>query len=157
MHAVRDWHEAQDLVQQTFERMLSKRQAGRHIENVRALLYQIARNLLVDRHRHLSVRLHEGEEALLDYAALPACQPEMVYAGMQRVRILIATIEALPPRCRTAFVRHRIDGLSHAEVAEEMGISLNMVERHVMLAVAACRKALDEEARRKQAGPEAMA
>jgi len=144
VRSVRDVHEAQDLVQQTFERMLSKENAGHKAEHPRALLYEIARNLLVDRHRHLSVRLHDNDDALHNYPALPACEPEIAYAGMQRVQQLIATIEALPPRCREAFVRHRIDGLSHAEVAAEMAISLNMVERHIMLAVATCRKALGD-------------
>lgn len=145
-HAVRDGHEAQDLVQNTFERLLSAQHAGQHSGNPRAMLYQIARNLLVDRHRHLRVRQHDSDEILQQQAALPSCEPDKVLAGMQRLRLLADAIEALPPRCRAAFVRHRIDGLSHAEVAAEMGISLNMVERHVMLAVAACRKALADDA-----------
>lgn len=144
-HAVRDGHEAQDLVQNAFERLLSAQHAGQRTDNPRAMLYRIARNLLVDRHRHLRVRQHDGDEVLQQQAALPSCEPETVVAGMQRLRLLADAIEALPPRCRAAFVRHRIDGLSHAEVAAEMGISLNMVERHVMLAVAACRKALADE------------
>lgn len=154
VRSVRDVHEAQDLVQQTFERMLSTEQAGRKAGQPRALLYEIARNLLVDRHRHLSVRLHDSDDALHDHPALPGCEPETVYAGMQRVQLLVATIEGLPPRCRAAFVRHRIDGLSHAEVAAEMGISLNMVERHIMLAVATCRKALGDGAQLRRPAPQ---
>lgn len=153
VRSVRDVHEAQDLVQQTFERMLSAGLAGRQAEQPRALMYQIARNLLVDRHRHLSVRLHDSDDALHHHPALPACEPEAMYAGMQRVQLLVATIEALPPRCRAAFVRHRIDGLSHAEVAAEMGISLNMVERHIMLAVATCRKALGDSPQARRPAP----
>ena len=144
-HAVRDGHEAQDLVQNAFERLLSAQHAGQRTDNPRAMLYQIARNLLVDRHRHLRVRQHDGDEVLQQQAAVSSCEPDTVLAGMQRLRLLADAIEALPPRCRAAFVRHRIDGLSHADVAAEMGISVNMVERHVMLAVAACRKALAED------------
>lgn len=155
VRSVRDVHEAQDLVQQTFERMLAKQHAGSRAEHPRALLYEIARNLLIDRHRHLSVRLHDSDEALHHHPALPACEPETIYAGMQRVQLLIATIEALPPRCREAFVRHRIDGQSHAEVAAQMGISVNMVERHIMLAVATCRKALGDGALAAAARPAA--
>lgn len=142
--AVRDSHEAQDLVQQTFERMLARRHT--QVGNARALLYQIARNLLVDRHRYLRLRLHDGEAALDELPAAPSSEPETVYAAAQRARLLVATIDALPPRCREAFVRHRIDGLPHAAVAAEMGISVNMVERHIMLAVAHCRKALRADA-----------
>ncbi|MFT3719536.1 RNA polymerase sigma factor [Pseudorhodoferax sp.] len=149
-HAVKDPHEAQDLVQETFDRVLARMAAGQPVQNLRALLYAVARNLLIDRHRQLQVRGHAGDEALAELPAPPADQPEARYAGRQRMRLLVHTIENLPLRCREAFVLHRIDGLPQAEVAARMGVSLNMVERHVMLAVAACRKALGDERPRRE-------
>lgn len=146
LRAVRDRDEAQDLTQQVFERVLALQHGGGQVDAMRALLYQAARNLLVDRYRQQLVRAHVGEEALQDLPGPPGAEPEAVYAAMQRVRRVALAIEALPPRCRQAFVRHKIDGLSHADVATEMQIGLNMVERHIMLAVALCRKALAEPA-----------
>ena len=147
---VKDPHEAQDLVQETYGRVLAKVAAGERIENPRGLLYEIARNLLIDRHRQLVVRNHTSEEALADMHAPPSHEPEACYAGLQRVRLLEQAIENLPLRCRQAFVLHKLDGLPQAEVAIRMGVSLNMVERHIMLAVAACRKALgDAQPRRR--------
>lgn len=146
IHEVKDVHEAQDLVQQTFERVLERRYTGDQVANARALLFEVGRNLLIDRHRQSKLRRHESDEGLVDLSGPAAAEPESVYAGNQRVVLLVATIEALPPRCRKAFVLHKIEGLSHADVAREMGITLNMVERHVMLAVAACRKALGDTA-----------
>ena len=149
MHEIKDVHESQDLVQQTFERVLARRYACDQVTQGRALLFEVARNLLIDRHRQAQVRRHESDDVLLDHSGPAAAEPEAVYAGHQRVVLLVAAIEALPPRCRKAFILHKIDGLSHAEVACEMGVSLNMVERHVMLAVAACRKALGDVPARK--------
>lgn len=151
MREVKDPHEAQDLVQQTFERMLARMRSGEPVENARALLFEIARNLLIDRHRHLKVRQHDSDDQLLDMAGPSAHEPEAIYAGMQRARTLVATIERLPPRCRMAFVLHKIEGQSHAEVAATMGVSVNAVERHIMLAVAACRQALGEAIKRTPA------
>jgi RNA polymerase sigma-70 factor (ECF subfamily) len=151
MHAVKDVHEAQDLVQQTFERVLERDYAADQVVNERALLFEVGRNLLVDRHRQLQLRRHESDEVLLDHSGPVAAEPEAVYAGNQRVGLLVDAIEALPPRCRRAFILHKIDGLSHAEVAREMDITLNMVERHIMLAVAGCRKALGDLAPKRQA------
>lgn len=152
-HSVKDVHEAQDLTQQTVQRVLERRYAGGEVENVRALLYEVARNLLIDRHRQLQLRRHESDDVLLDHAAPAACEPEVVYAGQQRVQLLVSTIEALPPRCRQAFILHKIEGLPQAEVAHTMGVSLNMVERHIMLAVATCRKALNNAAPEREAQP----
>ena len=52
-------------------------------------------------------------------------------------------IEALPPRCREAFVLNRFEGLSHQEVAERMGISVRTVEMQLRIAMAACWDCLE--------------
>lgn len=144
VNAVRDAHEAQDLAQQTMARMLERGYQAQQVGNERALMFEVARNLLIDRFRQQQLRRHEGDEALRDHPAPPSADPEAVYAGHQRLRLMIAAIEGLPARCRQAFMLHKIEGLPQAEVALQMGISLNMVERHIMLAVATCRKALGD-------------
>ena len=143
VRAVHDRHEAQDLVQEAYSRLLS-RFGQRPIDNPRALLYEIARNLLIDRHRQRLVRQHESDQVLAEHRAPASTEPEAIMAGRQRLEVLLAAIEALPPRCREAFVQHKIDGLPQAVVAERMGVSRNMVERHIMLGVAACRRALGQ-------------
>lgn len=140
---VKDRDGAADIVQEAYARVLGVQQAGQPIREPRALLYRTARNLLIDRQRHQALRAPEDPQALDDMPAPVAQQPEEAYAAQQRVNRLVAAIEGLPPRCREAFVLHKLDGLSHAEVAAQMGISRNMVERHVMLAVLACRKSRD--------------
>ncbi len=154
--AVRDPHEAQDLVQDSFGRVLAKVDRGERIDDLRGLLYEIARNLLIDRHRMRQVRDHVQDAALVDLPGPAADDPAVRYAGQQRLHLLVRTIEALPPRCRQAFVLHKIDGLPQMQIAEQMGVSLNMVERHIMLAVAACRKALGEERARRGGAPVAL-
>ena len=64
---------------------------------------------------------------------------EDVLAQRQRVRLLAEVIDELPPRQREVFLMHKFDGLSHAEIAEKLGISRSMVEKHVMRALAFCR------------------
>lgn len=147
---VKDACEAQDLVQETFSRVLAKVAAGEQVDDVRSLLYKVARHLLIDRHRHSEVRDHVSDEVLTEMAAPVSDEPEARFAGQQRVRLLVRAIESLPNRCREAFVLVHLDGLPQTEVAARMGVSRNMVERHLMLAMAACRKALgDDRPRRK--------
>ena len=142
---VKDTHDAQDLVHETYGRVLAKVAAGDRIEDLRGLLYEIARNLLIDRHRQLLVRKHSSDEVLAGMHAPASLEPDACYAGQQRVRLLERAIESLPLRCRQAIVLHKLDGLPQAEVAARMGVSINMVERHIMLALASCRKALGDE------------
>ena len=48
----------------------------------------------------------------------------------------------MPPRRRDVFVLYRFAGLTQAEIAGRLGISTSMVERHLMKAMAECRRRL---------------
>ncbi|WP_328824783.1 sigma-70 family RNA polymerase sigma factor [Uliginosibacterium aquaticum] len=139
---VSDRDTAADLAQESFLRVLSVQGSGQAILDVRALLYRTARNLIVDFHRRDAVRRHEPLDALPEEFHPPAprhLQPEEVLASQQIIRAYVATIEALPPRCREAFVLSILEGLSHAQIAQHMGVSVSMVEKHVVRAMVACK------------------
>ena len=142
---LKDRHAADDVVQEAFTRVLALRHAGRPIEKLRAVLHRTAYNLVIDASRRRKVRNHEDLDAQAEDTlhAARSTQPEERLCAAQRAAAMLATIEALPPRCREAFVLYKIDGLSQAEVARQMGISVNMVERHVMRGMDACRACRD--------------
>lgn len=133
-----DREHAEDLAQETFIRALTVTQP---VRSHRSLLYRIARNLLVDHYRRPDISSSDVcEETDGDYFAAPSyLQPYEVIEENQYTELMTNTIEALPPRCREAFILHRFDGLSQKEVARHMGISINMVEKHIIRAMMACR------------------
>lgn len=142
---IRDRDAAADLVQEAYARVAAVLRSGEAIAEPRAFLYRTARNLIVDRHRRREVR---GENQADDDTALapaeampapPAFEPETALSASRNAQALLDTIAALPLRCREAFILHKFDGLSQAEVAARMGISVKMVERHVKLALKACQ------------------
>jgi RNA polymerase sigma factor (sigma-70 family) len=145
-----DRDSAADVAQESYVRALTLQQSGELIADPRAMLYRIARNLVVDRHRHDRVRDHDDIDALAEteQPQAPAhWQPEEALAAAQTSRAYVAAIESLPPRCREAFILHVCDELSQAQVAERMGISRSMVEKHIvrgMLACRQCRRRLDD-------------
>jgi RNA polymerase sigma factor (sigma-70 family) len=139
---VRDRDTAADLVQESFLRVLSAQSSGQAVLDMRALLYRVARNLVVDQHRRSEVRRHDDLDALPESQHPPASQhlqPEEFMASKQVIHAYVATIEALPERCREAFVLHVFDECSHAQIAQHMGISISMVEKHIVRAMVACK------------------
>lgn len=140
---VRDRDTAADLAQESYVRVLSAQSAGQAVRDMRALLYRTARNLVIDQHRRAVVRRHEGLDSLPpDQQPLAPhyLQPEEVLASQQVVRAYMDTIAALPPRCREAFVLYVFDELGHAQIALQMGISVSMVEKHVVRGMVACKQ-----------------
>lgn len=140
---VHDRDTAADLAQESYARVLAAQQAGPPVLDARALLYRTARNLVTDQHRRAEVRRHENLDTVTepDEQCAPAhLQPEEALASRQTVHAYAQVIENLPPRCREAFVLHIIEGLPQAEIARQMGISVSMVEKHVIRGTLACRR-----------------
>jgi len=62
---------------------------------------------------------------------------------MQQVERLRVAIDQLPSRCRQVFLLHRLHDMTQEEIAEALGISRNMVARHVMRAMQTLRPVLE--------------
>ena len=60
----------------------------------------------------------------------------------EKVRRLAAAVEGMPLRCRQVFVLIKLDDLSVPETAVRLGISQDMVRKHVRHALQICRRSL---------------
>ncbi|HEY8615963.1 RNA polymerase sigma factor [Phenylobacterium sp.] len=134
---------AEDLVQDLYLKVAG-RSEGDAADNPTALLYRMAFNLMLDRARgdqraaaregawrqatHVSLGGEDVvDEPLADEAA----------ASRQRLRQLVAAVAELPPQMQRAFRLHKLQGFSHAETAQAMGISVKSVEKHISAALKA--------------------
>ena len=138
---------AADVAQEAYLRLL-RFAPRRAIEDARAYLFQVAANAAYDR-----LARQRTQDGLLDAEAsaeaVPSSDPdvEATAAARERLFLVAKAVEELPPRCRQVFLMSRLDGLPHSEIAERLGISRNMVEKHVIKAMLHCRlrlKALSE-------------
>jgi RNA polymerase sigma-70 factor (ECF subfamily) len=128
---------AEDLTQDLYLK-LSVMDAIEDVQNPMALLYRMGANLMLDRLRR-ERRSAAREDAWLKIARTTVGGEDVVdqppadeaLAGRQRLAQLIAGLDGLPPRMRQAFRLHKLEGLSHAETARAMGVSISAVEKHV--------------------------
>lgn len=137
---------AADLAQETFFRMMKYRDAA-DIEDRRLMLFRIANNLITEYHR-TSQRHHASDHFPFDeMRPLQAEQPsvEAIVDSRKAIDILLKrTIVDLPPKCRLAFMLSRFDGLNYSQIADRMGVSVKMVEKHITKALLACRAAVGD-------------
>ena len=147
-HKVRDRDVASDLAQESYARVYAAERSGTRVRDPRALLYRTARNLLTDRYRRDASAAHILEagspEADPDAQQGPAVhEPEAALATRQRFERIAQVVDGLPPRCREAFILVKFDGLTHAETAQRMGISVKTVEMQIQIALRACWDCMD--------------
>lgn len=134
-HRLGDGHTASDLVQDAFVNVLER--PDTRIHDIRAYLYAIARNLLIN-HRKQEARRRTESVAPDAFAQMAADQPspeDVVDSRLQLERIY-ALVRELPGRTQEIFILNRIDGLTHAQVARQLGISESSVQKHLALAIA---------------------
>jgi RNA polymerase sigma factor (sigma-70 family) len=132
---------AEDLAQELY-RKIASRDLAIATENPVALIYRIATNVMLDRARgdaravardaawRQSAHVTLGGEDVAEET--PA---DEAVASRQRLRLLVEAVVDLPPQMQRAFRLHKLEGLSHAETARLMGISVKSVEKHISAAL----------------------
>ena len=129
---------AEDVAHDAYLRVLERTGNGQ-IEHPRAFLYRTALNLLVDRHRRHVVRQAEPLEILDsdDCWHVPALTQDLQLS--QRLALMQRALDELTGPCRESFLLRKIEGLSHLQIAERLGISRSLVEKHIVNAMKHCR------------------
>ncbi|MDZ7855904.1 sigma-70 family RNA polymerase sigma factor [Sphaerotilus sp.] len=132
--------EARDLAHDTWLRLAEHERAPGATApgNTRAYLFTVAHHLALDHLRRN--RLQRGEASGLDKVA-PDVADSVMYR--QAVQTVEAALQELPARARDVFLQHRLMGVGQAELAERHGLSRNMIERDVMLAMDCVQVAME--------------
>ncbi|HEY2743481.1 MAG TPA: RNA polymerase sigma factor [Polyangia bacterium] len=136
-------HDAQDLVQQTFERALRLRPERRPRQNRRAWLFTVLRHLFVDAHRRQASGPRRVE---VDLGGVPAVEREPPPPAWQElskhdVREALALLDE--PFAET-FCLHALEGRSYADIARELGVPVNTVGTRILRARKKLRRVLSE-------------
>ena len=143
--------EAEDVAQEAYLRLMKVE----HLEELaspRGYLFRTAANLAVDRIRQRTRLARQRQQVALQArseqggpGSPDAASPESEFQARERVDQAAEVLRRLPEKCRCAFILHRIQGLSHAEIGRELGVSRKMVEKYVSRALGRLRKRLRPE------------
>ena len=129
-------HGAADLAQDTFVRVL----AAREIEQVaepRAFLTTLAKRVLFSHWRRRELE-QAYLQALAESPQATAPSPEELAVLHEALQAIDQRLSGLPAKVKQAFLLHRLDGLTHVQIAQEMRISVASVERYMKQAYLHC-------------------
>ncbi|KQY89804.1 hypothetical protein ASD25_04555 [Brevundimonas sp. Root1423] len=134
LRRVRNYAEAEDLTQEVFVRLLGsdvpEAAPGRYI-------FQIARNLLVDRARRAGVRRRYLETVgTSEDDGIDPLDPLRLALGRDELARFGSALEALPGRTRAIFILYRIEQVGQDAIARAFGISRSAVKKQVASAMA---------------------
>lgn len=132
--------DADDLVQEVFLRVARQGEAEA-IETRSRYLFAAASNVLRDETRREAVR----RNVALGLADTVAGQdqapcPERILSGRQRVDNVLKSLRDLPERTRMVLMLSRFEEMTYPAIANQLGISVSAVEKHIMKALAHLRK-----------------
>jgi RNA polymerase sigma factor (sigma-70 family) len=140
---VKNRNEAEDLTQEVFIRLLNHpdKNNGRTLDGY---VFTIAANLLRDRAKSAAAaydRQAQSLDLLAEKDAISANlvegrNPERVLVGRQTVQDVLDALAELGERTRDVFILARLENVQHREIAAIYGISVSMVEKLMMKAMA---------------------
>ncbi len=132
---------AEDVVQDIYLKLCGLDPA-QLVQNDVAFLYRLGSNVMLDRlrsQRRAAARdgawradrgtLFKGQEIVDEPPAAEAL------AERQRFGLMLAALEELPPAHRQAFRLHKLEGMSQADTAKALGVSLSSVEKYLRAAL----------------------
>ncbi|MET0940546.1 MAG: sigma-70 family RNA polymerase sigma factor [Mesorhizobium sp.] len=143
---LRDRDAADDLVQDSLERALTRLDNWRTGENPRRWLFTIMHHLFVDQMRKVSRR---GKDSALPQEAAEAIAIPAPQHDSFAVRDILDALDAISPERRAAITLVAVEGFSYAEAANILGIPAGTLMSRIARGRDDLRALLDDAARRR--------
>jgi RNA polymerase sigma factor (sigma-70 family) len=120
-----------DVLQESYLRVWKAR-AAHPIQSAKSFLFRVARNVALDwvRHRRASPIDCVDELSALDVGDDQRGEADAVCMN-ERIALLAAAIDTLPPRCREIVIFCKLQGRTYREAAAHFDLSEKTVAEHV--------------------------
>ncbi|WP_407977190.1 RNA polymerase sigma factor [Brucella pseudogrignonensis] len=140
---------AADAVQEAFIRLL--RSPGNDIRDLKSYVQRTAETVAIDVHRveRRAAAVIDPNALIDDSYADPQPLADAFMISREEALALNAALLELPARCREVLILHKFEGLSYAEIADQLGIAKNTVMVHMVKALGCLRSRLRENNARR--------
>ncbi|GGB00928.1 RNA polymerase sigma factor [Puia dinghuensis] len=133
--------EAEEVTQDIFLKVWNSRDRLGQIGNFENWLFIIARNTIITAFRKKLNRPTFLQDQEIEEHAL---RPDHWAEGRQHYQVLLTGISLLPEKRREVFRMSRLEGLTHEQIAERLGIHKDTVAQYIVKAVTFLRGYLQE-------------
>ena len=127
-----------DIAQETFLKAVAAEKRS-PVRKPEAFLMTVARSVALTA---LSKKTREIADIVEDCASLEVSEDEpdaeTQLIARERFAVFCDAVATLSPQVRKAFLLRKVKGLSHKEIASEMGISVSTVEKHLIAGLKRC-------------------
>lgn len=125
-------HEIDDISQEVYRRMLESASVPGEIRSMKAYVFRLGRNIVVDGIRHNKcVAGHESSAIASPHNASTTGGPDEDLDA-ERIRYqLLRAFRSLPYPTRRVLWRRKVRGQSQQEIAERLGITVHAVEAYL--------------------------
>lgn len=120
---------AEEIVQNTMVWLWENRFSLRGELSLKSLLFTIVRNKALDNKAHLRIK-EKVHQKILSKNENKFNDPNF-YIGKELYTLFADALDKLPEKYRVSFEMSRIEGKTHAQIAEELGISRQTVNYHI--------------------------
>lgn len=132
---VGDRDDGEEIAQDAYMNIAGRGAQSGTIVHPKTYLFTAARNAAVDftARRRVEWSYRVDIDDVGDLAS--EADPLATFEQKQQLARLVVALNELPAACRRAFILNKIEGRGHQEIALSLGISVSMVEKHIMRAL----------------------
>ncbi|MCW0482041.1 RNA polymerase sigma factor [Gaoshiqia sediminis] len=134
--------DAKEIVQDTFLKLWNKRKEIQPNQSLNAYLFTISHNISIDLIRK-RLKDEKYAEYLKTHVTKEGTETENLFHFNELTYKLQEAIQQLPKQRKLIFQMSREEGLSHAEIAKKLNISVKTVENQINLSLKSIRRKLN--------------
>jgi RNA polymerase sigma-70 factor (ECF subfamily) len=129
LNRLENQEEAEELVQDVFVKLWIKREELLIQQSLKAYLYRMVQNRIINRSEHNKIRKIHQQHVLSNQHENSVSENDFHEEELNNLAAM--AVESMPEKRRQVYELSRKKGLKYSEIAEKMGISVKTVEVHL--------------------------